>query len=194
LLTASLAYGLSSGNNGWIAIYEPAVLRKPGAITCWAKVKEVEILPRGEIKTPWIASRGVEELQFVYKLEEVLGLSGPIENQDDDGKGKAFRQHRWTSRLALQRAKNLKELLLETEPEWRLYEDLKEAGISFDLEPGAVKVVNPDDPSGRAKFVINNYAIQYRGATGYLLKMSFGEDRYFSQVKDVVEWVKKGLG
>jgi len=113
---------------------------------------------------------------------------------DEEGESKSFRSHRWTSRLALQRAKNLKELFLETEPEWRLYENLKVAGIKFDIKPGTPKEQDPDDPSGRAKFVINNYAIQYRGAAGYLLKMSFGEDRYFSQVKDVVEGVKKRLG
>lgn len=173
----------------WIAIYEPAALRRPGAITCWAKVKEVEILQRRGIRTPWDASHGAEELQFVYQIEGLYELSRPIENQDDDGKGKAFRQHRWTSRLALQRAKNLKELLIETEPEWRLYEDLKATGISFDIEPGAVKVVNPDDPAGRAWFIVNDHRIQYRGTGGYILKTMHYEDRYFSQPVDVIRAV-----
>ena len=162
--------------------------------TYWAEVRQVEVLPRKEIPTPWDASRNPDELQFVYHLEELVELKNSIENLDEEGESKSFRSHRWTSRLALQRAKNLKELFLETEPEWRLYENLKVAGIKFDIKPGTPKEQDPDDPSGRAKFVINNYAIQYRGAAGYLLKMSFGEDRYFSQVKDVVEGVKKRLG
>lgn len=32
--------------------------------------------------------------------------------------------------------------------------------------------------------------IQYRGTAGYLLKKPFGEEGYFSQVKDWVEGVK----
>lgn len=67
----------------------------------------------------------------------------------------------------------------------------KAAGLSFDIEAGTVKVVNPDDPSGRAWFVVNNCWFQYRGTAGYLLKMPFGEERYFSQAKDVVERVRR---
>jgi len=94
------------------------------------------------------------------------------------------------SRFALERAKNLKELFLETEPEWRLYENLKAAGIKFDIKPGTPKEQDADDPFGRAWFVVNNCLIQYRGSAGFLLKTPFGEERYFSQAKNVVEGVK----
>ncbi|MBI5676494.1 MAG: hypothetical protein HZC48_11820 [Nitrospirae bacterium] len=122
----------------------------------------------------------------MYQLGELSYLSQPIDNKDGEGDSQGFRIHRWTYRLALQRAKNLKELFLETEPEWRLYEDLKAAGISFDIEPGAVKVIASDDPAGRAWFVVNNSRIQYRGIAGYLLRAMYHEDRYFSRTIDVI--------
>lgn len=170
----------------WVAIYLPAALRKPGAVTCWAKVNAIDIVPRKDIPTPWPASRNLEELQYVYRLENIADLQTPIENQSDDGVSKGFRTHRWTSRLALQRARTLKELSLETEPEWRLYEDLRASGIPVEIEPGPAKVVNPDDPSGRAWFVTNGGRIQYRGAGGYLLRPVWGQGEYHAHPSDVI--------
>ena len=49
--------------------------------------------------------------------------------------GYRFMQHRWTSRLGLEQVQNLEELLLETEPEWRLFEDLMALGARLPLTP-----------------------------------------------------------
>ena len=78
--------------------------------------------------------------------------------------------HRWTTRLGLLRASRLQELFLETEPEWRLYESLKAAGIKFSIEAGDVKMLDRDDPRGRAEFIVEERRIQYRGSGGFLLK------------------------
>jgi hypothetical protein len=76
------------------------------------------------------------------------------------------------------RASNLRELLLETEPEWRLYEDLRAVGSQFEIEPGRVKLNDPDDPSGRAIFVVGDMRVQYRGAGGFALRQATREDLY----------------
>jgi len=67
---------------------------------------------------------------------------------------------------------------------------LKATGIKFDIKPGTPKEQDPDDPSGRAWFVVNNCHVQYRGTAGFLLKTPFGEERYFSKAAEVVEAVK----
>lgn len=58
-------------------------------------------------------------------------LKNPVENLNKEEQGQRFSSHRWTTGLALDRARRLEELLLETEPEWRLFEALKAMGIFF---------------------------------------------------------------
>ena len=94
---------------------------------------------------------------------------------------------RWTSRLGLDRATSLEELSLETEPEWRLYEDLRARRISFRIKPGRVSLVDPDDPAGRAQFLIKEGpVIRYVGAAGFLLKLDTGHERYLPRIEDVL--------
>jgi len=118
-------------------------------VTHWARVLSVDVVERSEIATPWISRRG-DERQVLYRLEPLLPLLRPVENLSKEGRGSGPRSPRWTSRLALLRASNLRELPLETEPEWRLYEDLRAVGSQFEIEPGKVRLVDPDDPRGRA--------------------------------------------
>ena len=176
----------------WVAIYLPKTLRDPGAITYWAEVTETMLLPRREIMTPWPPRRDADELQVLYHLGEVRELQVPIENTGAEGVVGAFRSHRWTSRLALLRAKKLEELFLETEPEWRLYEDFQTAGISFRIEPGKPKAPSYEDPSGRAFFITEHGIVQYRGAAGYVVKSAnMGEDQYYFQTREVLDMLKR---
>ncbi|MCG5531560.1 hypothetical protein LRD18_11970 [Halorhodospira halochloris] len=78
-----------------------------------------EVLPREQIATPWPARRGAEELQVLYHLGPLQALEAPITNRDG-GRGQRFSTNRWSSRLALQRARTVTELLLESAPEWAL--------------------------------------------------------------------------
>lgn len=98
-------------NIHWIVFYSPRVLRIPGAITHVALVEGIEITKRNNIQTPWGTGRRADELQVLYRLGEVKELSRPIENMDENDKGQSFRSHRWTSRLGLERAHHIKELL-----------------------------------------------------------------------------------
>ncbi len=170
----------------WVAIYSPTALRRPGAVTHVAPVIDMHVKPRSEIATPWQAKRGHAELQAVYRLGPVQQQPSPIENRGPNGRGTRFSDNRWTSRLALLRARELRELFLETEPEWRLLEDLRAAGIAFQIRPGPVRLVDPEDPAGRATFVTRFGTVQYRGSGGFVWRRVDAEERWFARSSDVV--------
>ena len=164
-----------------VALYVPATIRRPGAVLQWAPVKAINAVRRGDIRTPW-TSRQPDALQVLYTLEPLRYLSKPIENPPRKGRGSGPRTPRWTSRLGLLRASNLHELMLETEPEWKLYEDLRAAGVEFALDPGNPRMVDPEDPHGRAWFLIDEVRIQYSGAAGFLCRTAARDDQYVPTV------------
>ena len=99
----------------------------------------------------------------------------------------------WASRLSIERACTLQELFLETEPEWRLYEDLSASGVSFELEPGPPVLRDPEDPGWRVWFVIKiGLRIRYAGADGFLVR-SDERDRYVARPEDVLEIITESL-
>jgi hypothetical protein len=130
----------------------------------------------------------------MYELGDVNVLNTQIENRDENGRGQAFRSHRWTSRLALDRATVVAELLLETEPEWRLYEDLRASEIAFRIVADKVKLTYPDDPKGRVWFVTEDgVKVRYAGASGFLVRRIGIEDKYFVRLEEVLE-ILLGIG
>jgi uncharacterized protein len=173
----------------WISIYSPASIRKPGAVTHMARVENVEIKKRHRIETPWPARGAPNEMQVVYDLGEVYELERAIENRDASGRGKRFAKNRWTSRLGILRASELRELFLETSMEWRLYEQLRIANVEFTLKPGSVKVQDENDPSGRTWFVTKHARVQYRGAAGFLIRTPGFSDEYKSDLEELVQRV-----
>ena len=115
----------------------------------------------------------------------------PVVNEDKDGKGGRVGSHRWTTRLGLIRARNLTELFLETEPEWRLYESFKAEGIVFSIYAGKVKGTDPRDPAGRAWFIIGDKRVQYRGNSGFVIDEENNTHNYLSTPQQVIEKFKK---
>lgn len=177
----------------WLAIYSPITLRNPGAVTHRASIKKIEVVRRDSIKTPWISKRN-NEFVVLYRLQAVEELKQPIENKRETGPGHRFSTHRWTSLLALERAGILKELLLETEPEWRLYEDLCACGVSFYLDPGPAKLIDPANPAGRVWFITaEGLRIRYAGASGFILKDNSGIEKYFLRPQDVTEIIMSNV-
>lgn len=175
-------------NTRWIVFYSPKALRNPGGVTHLASVERIDIVKRKDIMTPWEVRRKPDELQVLYYLGEIKELERAIDNLDENERGQAFRRHRWTSRLALERAQNVKELLLETEPEWRLFEDLRAKHIEFYLEPGPVKMVDPKNPRGRVKFVLaNGSKIRYAGFSGFSYQRGKEPGRYFLKYQELWE-------
>lgn len=167
----------------WVALYVPSSMRTPGAVTHSARVLDVEIQPRDKIETPWVASHGAQELQVVYRLDQLSPLRAPIENRD----AQRVSTHRWSSRLSLERAKVLSELLLESEPEWRLYEELRAAGIDFFLEPMPPRNLSSEDPTWRTWFVMDSQAkVRYAGVHGYLIRSPDGLENIVPNLEAVL--------
>ena len=177
----------------WVALYSPSVLRDPGAVAHCATVQGVDVVRRREISTPWPSHGGdPDKLYVLYELGELRELDRPIQNPARGESGQRFSSHRWTSRLGLERARSVSELTLETEPEWRLYEDLRMCDIAFDLQPGRPRVLDLDDPAGRTWFVIHDeLRVRYAGASGFLLKQRSGRQHYVSRVEQVVEAIQE---
>ena len=171
----------------WVAIYCPESLRKPGAVTCCALVKSVEVVKRSEILTPWSPHGDINDLQVLYHLDHVKNITNPIENRGANGRGRRFSKHRWTSRLALTRAEVLEELLLETEPEWRLYEDLRACRIGFRLEAGSI-ITDKNNPTWRVWFVTENgLRIRYASASGFIVKYLDGKESNIARSEEITE-------
>lgn len=171
----------------WVAIYSPSGLGSPGAVTHVAPVLGIDVMPRRKIATPWASSRDPEELQVVYVLGELQPIRRSIQNRDPEAAAQPMRTHRWTTRLALERACNLKELALETEPEWRLYEDFLACGIEFQIRWRRPETVSTEDPIGRAWFVIaGGPRIRYAGASGFEVLSLSGEPHYLPSSEAVL--------
>ncbi len=156
----------------WVAVYSPAALRTPGAITHVAAVEGVDVVERRAIPTPWGPGRAPAELQAVFRLGPLVELSAPVENVG----GRRPPVIRWTSRLALDRARTIDELALDTEPEWRLVEELRARGVEFRIE-----VV-----SSRARVVTaSGHRVRYAADAGFVVTSPSGQDRTIGRPDDV---------
>ena len=164
-----------------IAIYVPAIIQSPGAVRLHAEVVGFEIVPRKEIRTPWEGRRGGDEPQIIFRLADIREDLA-VRNI----RGERVSDNRWTSRLGLMRAGSLVELLLETEPDWRLYEALTANRVPFSIEPGSPLLHDPDTVRGRAWFVTSHCRIQYRGASGYFAKSSDDRETYLTAASEIV--------
>ncbi|MBA1147482.1 DUF2357 domain-containing protein [Ectothiorhodospiraceae bacterium WFHF3C12] len=145
----------------------------PGAVTHWAEVEEIEVLPRKRIRTPWPARRSQDELQVHYRLGPVQPLPRLISNRSVDGSVQRFSTNRWTSRLALLRATNVTELLLESAAEWALYEAIRAAGLELELMAVPPRPSGNSAIRGRAWFRVGRCLIRYIG--GYRFEVTVGE-------------------
>jgi hypothetical protein len=168
----------------WVALYTPAFLGKEAAVSYESPIESLEIVPRSRILSPWAASHGPDELFVLYHLGPLSALSLVIKNVD----GRRVRDHMWTSRLALKRARQLPELFLETELEWRLYEDLSAEGVDFRIFAGPVTPSDSVEPRGRAWFVMSDRTVvRYARGAGFLVRSPGSKDRYFANIEDALE-------
>lgn len=170
----------------WVAIYSPTALRHPGAVTHRAAVIGIDVVRRGEIATPWPSRQTADSLQVVYRLGDVEAMPRPILNQDGSDRWERVSTHRWASRLSLERASTLDELFIETEPEWRLYEELRVCGAAFRLRPGPARSLDADAPAGRAWFLTEGGSrARFAGPSGFLVRLPGGGQRYLARPEDV---------
>lgn len=161
----------------WVAIYVPSSLAKTGVIRQWARVINIDIKPRSEIQTPWTAGQDGGTMNVVYTLESFVDAPHVILNRE----GQRFSEPRWTTRLAFERATTLSELLLETEPEWKLYEQLKARGIQFKLTAAPATELAADQSHWRVWFELHSgHRIRYAGLHGFLIKDLIGAEQRVS--------------
>lgn len=177
----------------WVAIYSPAGLSGPGAVTHQAKVEAIDVIKRTDIDTPWPASeKRVNDMHVVYSLGQIEKLKRPIKNITQSGRGQRFSTPRWASKLSLQRAKDLPELFLESESEWRLYEGLQAAKVGFTLEPVAPSALSIDEESWRVWFITDSGTrIRYGGASGFIAKHPDGTEQSYLTAAAAVKQVSR---
>lgn len=172
-----------------VVFYEPARARDDdnvGAVRFGAKVLNIRIVPRHEISTPWPARRADEE-QVLYELGSIEALPRPIVNKDTRGRGGRMGVRRWSSRLALERARTMAELFLEAEPEWRLYEELRARRVDFKLRSEAPDLRREDDLRGRVHFVLDDgRTLTWSGAAGFVIRELSGQESVAATVKTVM--------
>jgi uncharacterized protein len=166
----------------WVALYSPARTRseRPGAVTHFARVESIRVRRRAEIETPWPVARDPDELQVVYGISELKLLAVPVENRGRTGAhGARFAQNRWTSRLALDRASEVTELLLESRAEWIFYERLRAEGRPFriiaDGTPGPEIGL-----AARVWFEIGDLRVRWAGLQGWDIWQG-GQRRFVSE-------------
>lgn len=83
----------------------------------------------------------------------------------------SFQNQRWTTRLAVECAKVVEELLLETQPEWKLYELLELHSIPFTLLSTSPKLIDENNPVGRVWFILSDtIRVRYQGTAKFVVK------------------------
>jgi len=160
----------------WVAFYEGANGADPSSVSLVAPIVAIEVQRREEIETPWPSRPGSGgEDMVVYRLGRVKELATPVRNL----RGERVSTNRWTSRLGLDRASRLEELLLETEPDWRFYDELRQRGVAFEVRPGRPMGRQADDPRGRAWFdLFDGVRVQYQGLAGWLVRAGDAGEHY----------------
>jgi hypothetical protein len=171
-----------------IAIYVPMSMAKRSAITHIADVREISLVRRSEIVTPWPSRLGNDKTMVLYRLSKFRELPNPIKYHHADPT--SIQSPRYSTRLGLESARLLSEIALETELEWRLYDMLTAAQISFRIEATPPKQINPNNRIGRARFRITGHLwIRYDGLNGFLMNER-GYERWLKTLNEVLEFVK----
>lgn len=176
-------------NTKWIAIYSPLSLKTSSGVYDMAKVIDIKVVRRHEIKTPWKSTRSDEnDWQVVYQLEEIQLLPKPILNVGKQRR-QPFLNNRWTTRLGIEHAKVVEELLLETQPEWKLYELLELHSIPFTLVVTTPKLIDENNPVGRVWFVLSDtIRVRYQGVEKFIVKdLVTGREEFYADEREIIK-------
>ena len=86
----------------------------------------------------------------------------------------------------------LEELLINTEPEWRLWDGLHTKGIEFRLGQPDVPIPGDMDRAGRAWFLMDGARVRHTGESGFLIRKG-DQDSYRSTATGVLNEVSNRL-
>lgn len=169
----------------WIALFLPQNLsgEKYGAVTWKGKVKKIDVVDRNELNVPWHSTKK-QSKAFLCHIESWESIS-PIFNQF----GETI-QNMWTTSLGLTCAKNMHELLLETVPEWLLYERLNRENIKFRIKANKVPKLE-DYGHGNASFIIEKtgHRVVYLGSNGFTVFFEDGNSQVVGSFERVVKTI-----
>ena len=173
----------------WLILYIPKIIFSPGAIRYKGEIEGYEVLRRDEIKTGWSSKQDTSQRQILYKLLSLEELSPPIFNRDHRGKEQRISQPRWTTRLSMERAETINELLLESESDWWIYDNLKARGVEFRIKARSSSKENQYKVESRVWFVIKDRGIQirYSGECGFIMRNKYGIDKVFMYPENMFE-------
>src|SRR5262249_36608691 len=87
------------------------------------------------------------------------------------------------------------ELFLETEPEWRLYEELKARNIEFVLRVQRPRLQREDDLLGRVHFLFDDLSTaSWSGAAGFVLRDRHGRERFTGAMAGMIASLPPEVG
>jgi len=79
------------------------------------------------------------------------------------------------------------ELFLESEPEWRLYEELKAQNMGFEVRVLRPRLRSEDDLQGRVDFVFDDLTTaSWSGAAGFVLRDQDGREQFAGAMAGVI--------
>jgi len=172
-------------NLKWAALFLPQGLSGEnfGAVIWKGRVKRIEVVDRDDLSVPWGSSR--KQSRAILCHIDSWEKAGPILNLLSEPM-----QNRWTTSLGLTCAGNINELLLETVPEWLLYERLKKENIDFRIKATKVPKLEDYGP-GHASFVIDKTSqrIVYLGSRGFEISFEDGNSQIVGSVERVIRKV-----
>jgi len=173
----------------WLLIYVPKSIISPGAIRYRGLIDSMEVIRRDGIHTPWDSNQGKSKWQILYELVSLKELLPPIFNRDLEGNEQRISQPRWTTKIAMDRACTVNELLLESESDWWIYDNLKKLGIEFIIKARSSSVTRNQEAESRVWFILHNQGIQirYAGKSGFIMLNKYGVKKAFMYIENLIE-------
>jgi uncharacterized protein len=173
----------------WLLLYVPKPIISPGAIRYKSLIDGLRITRRDEIETPWNTNQGPSKWQILYELATFEELNPPIYNKDHEGNEQRISQPRWTRRLAMDRARTINELLLESEADWWIYDNLKKRGVEFRIRARSSSKEEQKPSESRIWFFIpkKDFMIRYSGNSGFIMRNKYGVEKVYLYIENLLE-------
>lgn len=150
----------------YVALFSRLETGDAGAVRHYGRVVERRLVKRSLIDTPWAPLHASGESCVLYRVDGFQALESPVPNHPGRYPQCALHSHIWTTGLGLARASHVMELALESEPEWRLMEELSAAGVEARARCLDERPTTPLGP-GRAELYGAGWVARFEGTAGF---------------------------